>query len=49
MIGDTSAAPVQLQVVQREQTFAPPPADLQLWGASLGEGLVIWPALSQGE
>jgi len=49
MLGDTSARPVQVAVVQREQTFAPPAADLQLWGASLGEPLVIWPALSQGE
>jgi hypothetical protein len=49
LLGDTSAQPVQLSVVQREQTFAPPPADLQLWGASLGQPLVIWPALRQGE
>jgi hypothetical protein len=48
-LGNTNAQPVQLKVVEREQTFAPPAADLQLWGASLGEGLVIWPALSQGE
>lgn len=49
MIGDTRSEPVQIRVVQREQTFAPPAADLQLWGGSLGDGLVIWPALGQGE
>ena len=48
-LGDTGSEPVQVKVVEREQTFAPPPADLQLWGNSQGDGLVIWPALSQGE
>lgn len=48
-LGDTRSAPVTLNVIQREQTFAPPPADLQLWGSPTSEGVVIWPALSQGE
>ena len=49
LLGDTSAAPIQLRVVEREQTFAPPPADAQLWGGSLGDGLILWPALRQGD
>jgi hypothetical protein len=49
MISDTSSAPVTLSLIKREQTFAPPNADLMLWGEEYTERVVIWPALSEGE
>jgi hypothetical protein len=48
-ISDTSSQPVTLSLIKREQTFAPPSADLMLWGEEYTDQLVIWPALSEGE
>ena len=48
-ISDTSSRPVTFSLIKREQTFAPPSADLMLWGEEYTEQIVIWPALSEGE
>ena len=44
-VSDTSSEPVTLSLIKREQTFAPPSADLILWGEEYTDQVVIWPAL----
>ena len=39
-----AAAPAVIRLVQREETFAPPPADQVLWGGGPGEPVVVWAA-----
>ncbi len=39
----TSPEPSVIQLVDREQIFAPPDADAVLWGTSLETPVVIWP------
>ena len=48
-ISDTSSRPVTFSLIKREQTFAPPSADLMLWGEEYTDQIVLWPALSEGE
>lgn len=44
IIGDTAReGPVQVAVVKREQTFAPPAADSLLWSQDYDTPVVIWP------
>ena len=44
LIGDTAReGPIQLSLIKREQTLAPPEADQQLWRANYETPLVIWP------
>ena len=45
LVGDTTSEPVQVSIIKREQIFAPPSADLPLWGDTFEESVVIWPAL----
>ena len=49
-VGDASpsdpppgSVPATFQIVEREQTFAPPEADTILWGGGYGAPVVIWP------
>ena len=37
------SVPVTVRLIEREETFAPPPADATLWGGGYGEPVVVWP------
>ncbi|MBM4320269.1 MAG: hypothetical protein FJ125_09970 [Deltaproteobacteria bacterium] len=45
---EPATEPAVIELVKREETFAPPAADEVLWGADLGRPVVIWPQEPDG-
>jgi hypothetical protein len=39
---DWTTAPAVIRLVQREETFAPPPADTALWSGDYSDPVVVW-------
>lgn len=50
LVGDTETeGPIQIGLVEREQTLAPTRADALLWNAGIDAPIVIWPEVNHAE